>query len=43
VTAVVPKPGESFEPDALPSLERWWPELPWKTAEQDPIVATQMN
>ncbi|MFP2904116.1 MBL fold metallo-hydrolase [Pyxidicoccus sp. 3LFB2] len=43
VTAVVPKPGQSFEPEALPTLERWWPELPWKTAEQDPIVATQMN
>nr|WP_240359828.1 MBL fold metallo-hydrolase [Pyxidicoccus trucidator] len=43
VTAVVPKPGQSFEPGALPALERWWPELPWKTGEQDPIVATQMN
>ena len=43
VTAVVPKPGQSFEPGALPALERWWPELPWQTAEQNPIVATQMD
>lgn len=43
VTAVIPKPGQSFEPEALPAFERWWPELPWQTAEQNPIVASQMN
>jgi L-ascorbate metabolism protein UlaG (beta-lactamase superfamily) len=43
VTAVIPKPGQSFEPGALPTFERWWPDLPWQTAEQNPIVATQMN
>ncbi len=43
VTAVIPKPGQSFEPEALPAFERWWPELPWQTAEQNPIVASQMD
>ena len=43
VTAVIPKPGQSFEPEALPPFERWWPDLPWQTAEQNPIVASQMN
>jgi len=43
VTAVIPKPGQSFEPEALPPFERWWPELPWQTSEQNPIVATQMD
>jgi L-ascorbate metabolism protein UlaG (beta-lactamase superfamily) len=43
VTLVAPKPGESFEPSAPPPIQRWWPDLPWKTAAEDPIVATQRN
>ncbi|NMO17216.1 hypothetical protein HPC49_13135 [Pyxidicoccus fallax] len=43
VTTVVPKPGQSFEPEALPEFVRWWPELPWQTAEQNPIVASQVD
>lgn len=37
-----PKPGESVEPSALPELERWWPELPWRTAEEYPINTTKV-
>jgi L-ascorbate metabolism protein UlaG (beta-lactamase superfamily) len=40
---LVPKPGESIEPGASPTLQRWWPNLPWKTGAQDPIISTQMN
>lgn len=43
VTLVAPRPGQSFEPSAPPPVERWWPDLPWKTAAEDPIVATKMN
>jgi L-ascorbate metabolism protein UlaG (beta-lactamase superfamily) len=42
-TVVVPKPGQGIEPDALVAPERWWPQLPWKTAAQDPIVSTQLD
>lgn len=42
VALVAPRPGQSFEPASPPPLERWWPALPVKTAEQDPIVSTQM-
>jgi L-ascorbate metabolism protein UlaG (beta-lactamase superfamily) len=42
-TVIVPKPGQSIEPSALTPFERWWPELPWKTGAQDPIVSTQMH
>jgi len=42
VPLVAPRPGQSFEPAAPPPVERWWPSLPAKTAEQDPIVSTQM-
>jgi L-ascorbate metabolism protein UlaG (beta-lactamase superfamily) len=42
---VVPRPGESIEPAvaAAAPVERWWPELPWKTAAQHPIVSTQVG
>ena len=43
VRVVVPKPGQSIEPEAPPALERWWPELPWKRAAEDPVVSTQME
>ena len=43
VTIVDPRPGQSFEPDSPPALERWWPEVPWTTASKDPIVSTQLN
>jgi len=39
-TVVVPRPGEGIEPSDPRPLERWWPTLPWKSAEEVPIVAT---
>lgn len=38
VTVAYPRPGASFELDAVPS-EQWWPEVPWQTADEHPIVA----
>ncbi len=37
---VIPRPGGSFEPDALPEPVQWWPSLPFDTAEDAPIRAT---
>jgi hypothetical protein len=42
IEVAVPRPGESVEPEQLPPLERWWPDLPWDTAEEHPIVSTKM-
>lgn len=42
-TVVVPRPGQSFEPAAPPPVERWWPDLPWETAEESPIVSTKVE
>jgi L-ascorbate metabolism protein UlaG (beta-lactamase superfamily) len=42
VTIAIPRPGQSIEPSAPPALERWWPDVAWKTAAEDPIVATLM-
>lgn len=41
VRVAVPKPGESVDPSDPPPLERWWPNLPWQTAEEHPIVASR--
>jgi len=40
---VVPKPGQSFEPAEPPTVDRWWPDLPWRAAEDYPIVATKVD
>jgi L-ascorbate metabolism protein UlaG (beta-lactamase superfamily) len=42
-TVLVPRPGQSIEPEAPPALERWWPEVPWVAGAEDPIVSSQMN
>jgi len=43
VALVVPKPGQSVEPEAPPAVRRWWPEVGWQTAAQAPIVSTRMD
>lgn len=43
-TAVVtPRPGESFEPAAPPAPLAWWPQVPWRSAAEYPIVATKVD
>ena len=41
VAFVAPKPGQSFHIDEPPAPQRWWPDLPWQTAEEHPIVSTR--
>lgn len=43
VPLIAPKPGASVEPSTASPVERWWPEVPWRTAAQAPIVSTQMQ
>lgn len=40
VQVVIPKPGQGVEPSAAPAQERWWPDLPWQTAEEHPVVSS---
>jgi L-ascorbate metabolism protein UlaG (beta-lactamase superfamily) len=42
-TLVSPRPGQSFEPESPPPPARWWPRLSGHTAEQDPIVSSQVT
>jgi len=39
VVVIAPRPGQSVEPTEERPRERWWPELPWHTGAEDPIVA----
>ena len=41
VDVLVPRPGESIEPARSSSRVRWWPEIPWLSAHETPIVATR--
>jgi hypothetical protein len=46
VDVAAPRPGQSFEPEALGPgglTERWWPEVPWRTADEYPIVSTNVD
>ena len=43
VRAVFPRPGESLQPSIPLATVPWWPEVPWETAEQSPIVASDAN
>lgn len=40
VSVYVPQPGESFEPDRMPTQNRWWPDRPWQTAAEHPVVSS---
>jgi L-ascorbate metabolism protein UlaG (beta-lactamase superfamily) len=40
VRVATPRLGESFEPGLVLPNERWWPELPWDSAEAAPIIST---
>lgn len=43
VPLVVPRPGESVPVDSSPApggVERWWPDLPWRTSRERPVVST---
>src|SRR5439155_1754586 len=39
VDLVTPRPGQSVEPLDGHASERWWPNVPWQTAAEHPIVS----
>ena len=43
VNVITPRPGQSVEPGAPHSQERWWPALAWSPATRTPIVSTQLT
>jgi L-ascorbate metabolism protein UlaG (beta-lactamase superfamily) len=43
VTVVAPRIGESFEPATPPPVERWWPDVPWRSAAAAPQVSSHLD
>jgi len=43
VPVAVPRPGQSVEPSTAPAIERWWPEVPWATAAEAPLVSSAVG
>ncbi|MGL1885852.1 MAG: MBL fold metallo-hydrolase [Reichenbachiella sp.] len=43
VKTAFPKPGESIDISEEYQLVKWWPELPWKSAEEAPVVSTGLE
>jgi len=43
VRVATPRPGGRVEPATLHPVERWWPTLPWRTAEEAPIRSTGLE
>lgn len=43
VSILLPRPGQSVEPTAPPASARWWPNVPWTTGRDDPIVSSKVN
>lgn len=39
VRLVIPRPGETIDSASAPLVRRWWPELPYQTAAQLPVVS----
>jgi L-ascorbate metabolism protein UlaG (beta-lactamase superfamily) len=40
VQVVTPQPGLATEPSLALQAQRWWPQTPWMTAAERPVVAT---
>ena len=43
VNVLLPRPGQSIEPERAQASVRWWPDVPWQSAEQDPVVSTGLR
>ena len=41
VQVLAPRPGEIVESFNVRTTQAWWPQLPWRTAEQYPVMATK--
>jgi L-ascorbate metabolism protein UlaG (beta-lactamase superfamily) len=43
IQVVTPRPGQSIEPLSAPLPERWWPDLPYQTAEESPVISSGLK
>ena len=43
VPIALPRPGQPVRPADPPAPERWWPEVPWQTAEDAPVASSGLG
>ncbi len=43
VPLAIPRPGQSVEPAYPLHPARWWPDLPWQTADDHPVVSSGLK
>lgn len=43
ITLVAPRAGQPVEPSAPPAIDRWWPDLPWQTEQEHPVVSSHLR
>ena len=43
LTTWTPQPGQPLELGVSESTDRWWPSLPWRDAQADPIVSSMVE
>ena len=43
LSVATPRVGESLQPAEPPPVERWWPELPWQHAREQPVVSSGLD
>jgi L-ascorbate metabolism protein UlaG (beta-lactamase superfamily) len=43
VRVLAPRPGQMVEPVRAGPVERWWADIPWRTAEESPITSTGLE
>ena len=43
IPVAIPQPGQSVEPSDPPPVVRWWPELPWQSAQEHPVVSSGLT
>jgi L-ascorbate metabolism protein UlaG (beta-lactamase superfamily) len=43
IPIVTPKPGQSVDSASPPAPERWWPQVPWKTDSEAPVVSSGLG
>jgi hypothetical protein len=39
----LPRPGERVEPANPPAPVRWWPEIPWQSVQEAPVVSSGLD
>ncbi|MBW2458751.1 MAG: MBL fold metallo-hydrolase [Deltaproteobacteria bacterium] len=43
VKVAIPRPGQSVSPASPPPVSRWWPNVPWQTANEHRIVSSGLG